>query len=406
MLEQTMKPKLILCLALALSGGLFGCSTTARRADGTATNAPLQIRFIEPWTNITIKLVVPGSSGTNAIKSKTVEIQARQAVYEIVQNLGSRTEPILGEQYLLVVHDPFTKKFCFVEGKLDFYVSDRSGMKGYGYNSGTIDPSGVSIEFADSKLDYNSAIAQFKKNIDVQKMADLEIWGELEYDVAMTPKPMDEQKKDEMQSKAEQMISKTINFGNAFDSFDLSDEHPPVIEGVDITDGIMRLDFRETASTKRPASVWIDLKTKKAIRCLEDGQEMRLERMGPLMHITYDLRPQLYSCFWTNGVRLYSYESNNLYGVLAVKLKQSKVPTEEKALDLVEDMYGKPGGIDLDSKTAIQVTALLTLNKYDSELGDKDDFVWEVRMLQHDESCVGLIWVDALTGKVKILYPK
>jgi hypothetical protein len=48
-LKETMKPKLLLCLALVLSGGLFGCCNVARCADGTATNEPVKMKIIEPW---------------------------------------------------------------------------------------------------------------------------------------------------------------------------------------------------------------------------------------------------------------------------------------------------------------------------------------------------------------------
>jgi hypothetical protein len=40
-----MKPKLIFCLALVLSGGLFGCSTTHWSADNPESNPKLPIQF-------------------------------------------------------------------------------------------------------------------------------------------------------------------------------------------------------------------------------------------------------------------------------------------------------------------------------------------------------------------------
>ena len=60
-----MNPKLILCLALVLSGGLFGFSAITH-ADKLGVNAPMKIKITGPWTNTTIKLIVPDSSSTKS----------------------------------------------------------------------------------------------------------------------------------------------------------------------------------------------------------------------------------------------------------------------------------------------------------------------------------------------------
>ena len=50
----------------------------------------------------------------------------------------------------------------------------------------------------------------------------------------------------------------------------------PKIDAVDVTNGIMRLDMTSGAYDTIKASIWIDLKTKKAIRTIENGVEMNI----------------------------------------------------------------------------------------------------------------------------------
>jgi hypothetical protein len=116
---------------------------------------------------------------------------------------------------------------------------------------------------------------------------------------------------------------------------------------------------------------------------------------------TYDWRPQLYSRVWTNGNWLYSYTSEDYYNKAVMKLKQSKVPTEEEAISVAIGT----GRLPMDDLENWRVTALLSLNEADPELGNKNDFVWEVRSTFSTVTISGLVWVDAFTGKVKVFYP-
>jgi hypothetical protein len=88
-----------------------------------------------------------------------------------------------------------------------------------------------------------------------------------------------------------------------------------------------------------------------------------------------------------------------------MKLKQSKVPTEAKAQILASPSLPRP----VDARDGgLVVSALFQLARNDAELGNADDFIWEVREIsaRHGEEISGLAWVDAFTGKVKVLYPK
>jgi hypothetical protein len=102
----------------------------------------------------------------------------------------------------------------------------------------------------------------------------------------------------------------------------------------------------------------------------------------------YDWRPMLSTPDWHD---------------MAMKLKQSKVPTEVEARILAS--YSLPELTD--SRELYEVAALLRLSHNDAELGNEGDFIWEVReiAMRQGEETSALAWVDAFTGKVKILYP-
>jgi hypothetical protein len=103
----------------------------------------------------------------------------------------------------------------------------------------------------------------------------------------------------------------------------------------------------------------------------------------------HDWRPMLRTPYWHD---------------MAMKLKQSRVPTEVEAMILASHSLPEP----TDSTELYDVTALLRLSSNDPELGNEGDFIWEVREIddREGEETSALAWVDAFTGKVKVLYPK
>jgi len=68
-----MKPKLILCLALVLSGGLFGCSTTSSRSVETFSPAQLQNHAKEIFNKIEQQAPELGSTGMTTGTSSPAE---------------------------------------------------------------------------------------------------------------------------------------------------------------------------------------------------------------------------------------------------------------------------------------------------------------------------------------------
>jgi|SRR5665213_3246465 len=221
------------------------------QADNVSNPKSMKMKITEPWKDVTIKLIVAGSSGSRAAKSKTEEIKARRAVYEIMPN------PIKGraEYSMLLIHDPYTKKQVFIEGEYSFYVSDSSGMKGVFVASGVIMWSDSYLELPDTNLN-DTAIIQFEKNFDGEKL-------QLEQNKRLTVNRMG----------LNQVVSHWYFSMSPAPGGGIVD---PQVETVDLTDGVLRLDIRNPA-TKIPASLWIDLKAKRVIKSVVNGQEMDIK---------------------------------------------------------------------------------------------------------------------------------
>ncbi|MGD1085025.1 MAG: hypothetical protein ABSA47_09790 [Verrucomicrobiota bacterium] len=241
-----MKPKILLSLSLVLSGCLVGCSTATQSPPAT------RLTIIEPWKDVTIKLVLAGSSAAGAQKSKNGETHVKRAVYEIVPN------PINGikDYSILMIHDPDVRKIFFIDGEDSFYISDNAGMRGYvlhpGGGGGGLIWSGSLFELPDTS-ENDAAIKAFENAFDSQKMK--REWGSrlgpnrMSFRQVVTPWYFAQ--------------SPEPGGGLAFSE----------IEAIDLKDGILRLDVRNP-STQIPASLWINLKAEKVTKSIVDGQEM------------------------------------------------------------------------------------------------------------------------------------
>jgi hypothetical protein len=246
-----MKPILLLGLALVLSGGF-----AVVRADGAVTNSPLNIKIIEPSKNITIWLVVPGSDSLH-IKSQTVDITAKEIFYNFVPKPDSGLARFLPKAASLEIHDPYARKICFIDPDHSFYISDSLGFNGYTVGPGGLIWSDSYLELPDS-VNEGYAISQFEKNFDAQKFN--QEWKNRDVN--------------------------RIGLGQVVPQFYFSDgPNPgggtplPKVESVDLADGVLHLDIRNPV-TKIPASFWMDLKAKKVIKSVVDGQEMDLSAVG------------------------------------------------------------------------------------------------------------------------------
>ena len=138
-----------------------------------------------------------------------------------------------------------------------FYISDGLIFKGYTVDPGILIWSDSYLELPDS-VNESYAISQFETNFNAQKFN--QEWNKRRVN--------------------------RIELRQAAPQFYFSDgPYPgggtplPKVESVDLTDGVLHLDIRNPV-TKMPASFWIDLKAKKVIKSVVDGQEMDLSDVG------------------------------------------------------------------------------------------------------------------------------
>ncbi|HTS17828.1 MAG TPA: hypothetical protein VMP11_09665 [Verrucomicrobiae bacterium] len=226
--------------------------------DSVSNATPMKTEFIEPWADSTIKLIVPGSSGPPATKCKTETTTVRRAVYQVVPKPDPGS--LIPERFsILEVDDPHTKKWWFIDGEHSFYVSDRSGMKGFTVGPGVLVWSSSYFGLPDTNSS-TTAIAQFEKEINTEKLSH-------EFNQRITANRIQL-----MQSLPQFYFSDAPAPGGGLVM--------PLVEAIDLTDGILRLDIRHP-KTQKLGSIWMDLTAKKVSRSVVDGQEMDLNTGKP-----------------------------------------------------------------------------------------------------------------------------
>ena len=228
-----MNPKLILGLALVLSGGLFGCSTA---------NAPVKKRIVGSWTNTVVRLVVPGSASA---KSQTEKVTAKRADYEIVNKPNKGV--YVDEVEVLAIHDPFTRK-NYILPECDFYLSGSKGITGYRAVPFDLVWNSSYLELSDTTGNLDAVIDKFEAQVDGRML-------NAEY------------MKVGMANRISLSEATSEKFWGHYGSV-------PEVEAIVVTNGIMQLDL--AGADKFKATVWIDLKKKKAIRTIENGVEMNI----------------------------------------------------------------------------------------------------------------------------------
>jgi hypothetical protein len=217
----------------------------------------MKITIIKPWKDVSIRLVVDRTFGSTVARTNTQEIMARQASYEFIEK---RTTGVADNSHnkcaILVIHDPYTKRYSFIDPGHAFYISDPSGVRGYTVGPGPLIWSCSFLEVADSDgIDF--AIHQFETTFDSAKFNDEWL----------------------------RRLGQRIDLTDAAPRFYFSDSPLPggsvvcSVESVELTQGILRLDIRNP-STKIPASFWLDLKEMKVSKCIANGEEMDLSPSG------------------------------------------------------------------------------------------------------------------------------
>lgn len=223
------------------------------RADEVSNSKLMKINIAEAWKDTGIKMVAPDWDGQRTNGSD--DFRVKRAVYEIIPKPNPATES--GMFSVLDIHNPYTQKRIFIEGDDSFYVTEISGMKGFSVGPGVLVWSGSYLELPDSKDD--TAIRQFETTFDSQKR-----------------KQSDQKRVTENRIVLRQAVTQFYFSQSPYAGGGIL---APQVEAVSLTNGVLRLDLRNPA-TKIPATLWIDLKVKKVVKSVVNGDEMDLNSLG------------------------------------------------------------------------------------------------------------------------------
>lgn len=253
-----MRRKIVFSLVLVLFAvGDLACGMVSLPPIGPMpTNPPTKLRRMTPWTNETIKLVVPGSSNP-PVKCIIEDMPAQWAAYEVAPH---PVAPYLHEFVILAFHDPHRKMNCIVPQGKTFYVSGKSGLTGYSAARGR----GISwmhsyLELPDGQGDLNAAIKKFENTFDGAKLNN--------HLLASMHNGVGFQKVSPLFYDLVAPVGGT-NFAEM------------KVEGFDVMDGIIHVDVRNMA-THTLGRYWIDPGKKKIIQSIVGGHHMSLDSGSP-----------------------------------------------------------------------------------------------------------------------------
>lgn len=251
-----MNHKIILCCALVLGGvGLAGAQLVRNLAP-MPTNVPTKLQLSGVWSNVTIKLVVPGSTNP-PVKCVVEEIQGKRAVYKVIPK---PEPPYWSEFAILAVHDPHREMTCILAADQTFYISDKSRITGFTfYTPGIYWQPSYLVEIAETNGNLEGAIARFEKACDGRMLNDC----------------LRQERRDNvgLQKASPLFYFLETPIGGA-------KRVKMKLEAFEVTDDILRLDVRNPA-TQKPATYWINPAQKKVVKSVVDGQEMDLNTGQP-----------------------------------------------------------------------------------------------------------------------------
>jgi len=247
-----MKPKLILCLALVLSGGWFGCAKaeqTVDIVDADVRALPKQVEgeiwnktLLTNWTDTKITLY--------RATGEVVQLNAKKAIYRIWTTNNWAGNHSSQNVCVVAFVDPKNGKVWLgsVDTDKDFkisdlYVENDSGI--FGVRSilfaGTFYWHESLIARANPSKDVDAVIDRFEKNINVWWL--LERWEPISF-------------------------SSYFRIWFFYPHVTVSFIGATAIDHVEVTSGKLRLDFTSPAY-KTKGSVWLDLKTWKFLKAVE-----------------------------------------------------------------------------------------------------------------------------------------
>jgi hypothetical protein len=262
--------RLILPFALTLIL-TAGCKPQTSSSATPSVPGATALSLSQPWRDVTIKLLIPGSSGPPFVKSIIVEVPAKIATYNRSFFVLALDDPFTGETFVVngyenlhlndfipgrnsPVRDALGRKWPRVDY---FYFSSNSGPVLCYVGPGELSFGKTYDALPTAPGSVATAIARF----------------ESEYDADKLQAPLSEFNRISLMPVATQYFFSDVSAPGGGQPF-------PKIESLDLTDGILRLGI-QNPETKGRATFWIDLKARKVIESVVDGQQMDLTTGKP-----------------------------------------------------------------------------------------------------------------------------
>lgn len=231
-------------------GSVYGQTTNLSTINSLSNSTPMKINVINPEKKITVKLVVPGSSGLidqQSVKCQIENILAKEIFYKNGTIIHS----------FVIIHDPHTEKsYVFSSSNTNyFYISYKSGMV-------VCDLVGTG-----GQLSWHESYFEISESENI--------------DVVATRFASVIENKEKLIQLARQLpkvfLSRVANPLFFTENSNGGASVRPTIQSIDLTNGILRLDLLSNGGIFA-GSFWIDLQAKKVVKSvvkdLKSGEQV------------------------------------------------------------------------------------------------------------------------------------
>jgi hypothetical protein len=275
-----MKRKLILCLALVLSGGLFGCCI-ARADETNAVQSYVTATIKTNWTDAKVT-VYRATGGAVQLDAKREVVTVHNGPYytdevDVVAFLDNETgkawvgsgfdaEPIF---YIETESGIVCGRVGFLTANLGASRPDVNGAISGEEDYGFVIWDGSFVSSVKHGENVDAAIEQFNQNIELKSV-------------------------ERMPEKGRTILGDNLDrVENGLDPWLFQDEgrgsqfKETTVEAIDVGDGKLRLDLKSPSGSHK-ASIWIDLKTWKVVKTIQDGKSAFVLHSSPVTDTNTD----------------------------------------------------------------------------------------------------------------------
>jgi len=322
-----MKPKIILDLALVLIGVLFGCSTTARADE---TNMPVLTNAAQSYVTATVKTnwmdtkvtLYRTAGGVVQLDAKREVVTVRYGPHtndvDVVAFVDSDTgNAWVGSSFGFAAIFYLETESGIVRGNVLFSRLELGAPRPNEHDVingalafGEVIWNRSFVPSVKRGENVDAAIVQFNKNIDLKSV-----------DSGMR------EERRTILANSRAGVETGLNPWLFQDEGHGSQFVETTIEAVDVSNGKLRLDLKSPTGSHK-ASVWIDLKTWKVVKAIQDGKSSSQSFAG-----SEGVAGGPYEAFWLSNGAPGEYEKLVLTRRPLAELPSLSLPTNQPVLD-------------------------------------------------------------------------